>query len=260
MDTKQPTLSYLKELAFAAGEIQQSAFGKKHQINFKGEKDLVTEIDHRSEKMLIERIQQDFPGHSINSEESGALDGDVNACWYIDPLDGTTNYAHNLPFYCVSIAYAEEDQVLLGVVYNPPLDECFYTERGKGAWLNDKKIQVSEAKELVKSLLATGFPRKPGGSVPDNLEYFARFVSHAQTIRRLGSAALDFCYVAAGRLDGYWEVKLAAWDVAAGALIAEEAGALVTDLKGSKNYMKPHYDTVVANPTLHAKMMEVIND
>jgi myo-inositol-1(or 4)-monophosphatase len=254
----KPELITLKQYAKGAAEILRSGFGKEHQVVYKGAIDLVTEIDRRSEDFLLANIQRDFPGHMIFTEESGQHQGSLDHCWYIDPLDGTVNYAHGVPIFSISIAYAENGRVLLGVVYDPMQDECFAAERGKGAWLNDELIQVSEADELVKSLLVTGFPYDIRTAKENNLNYFGYFATHAQAVRRLGSAALDLSYVASGRFDGYWELRLNAWDVAAGALICEEAGGLVTDLEGNKDYLKDPYAMVAANPHVHAQLLEGI--
>jgi myo-inositol-1(or 4)-monophosphatase len=257
----RPVLDQLEIWARNAGAILREGYGKMHQIDFKGEKDIVTEIDHRSEEYVIGEIKRHFPDHTILGEESGELNSGNQECWYVDPLDGTINYAHDLPFFSVSIAYGIGSYILLGVVYDPLRDECFSAERGKGARLNGQHIQVSSTKDLIKSLLVTGFPPKLDGLVMrDNLGHFSKFVLAARSVRRLGSAALDFCYVASGRLDGYWELYLQPWDIAAGALIAEEAGAKVTTLDGGKDYMKPPYESIVANPILHEKIKAMIKN
>lgn len=253
-----PQLITLKQYAKGAAEILRSGFGKKHQVVYKGAIDLVTEVDRRSEDFLLKNIQGDFPGHMIFTEESGQHQGSLDHCWYIDPLDGTVNYAHGVPIFSISIAYAENGKVLLGVVYDPMQDECFSAERGKGAWLNDEPIHVSDSSELVKSLLVTGFPYDIRTTEETNLDYFSYFATHSQAVRRLGSAALDLSYVASGRFDGYWELKLNAWDVAAGTLICEEAGGMVTDLEGGRDYLKDPYAMVAANPRLHPQLVEGI--
>lgn len=256
----QPKLSDLLDLAHQAGNIIAAGFGREHQIGYKGLVDPVTEVDRKSEAFLIQEIQARFPGHRIVAEESGSLDGQQEACWYIDPLDGTVNYAHSLPIFCVSIAYATQGQVALGVVYDPIRDECFSAERGAGAWLNETPIHIAPTRELIRSLLVTGFPYDMWNAPVNNLEYYGRFARRTQGVRRLGSAALDLCYVAAGRLDGYWEMKLNAWDIAAGGLIAAEAGAQVTDLTGLPDYLKPPYSILAANEALHAQMLAVLQE
>lgn len=253
-----PTLFDLETLARGAGEILREGYGKSHNIQQKTTAiDLVTEVDHRSEAYLISTIQNRFPGHRILAEENGETIGQEAHLWYIDPLDGTVNYAHNIPVFCVSIAYARQGQVELAVVYDPLRDECFSAELGRGAFLNGEPISAASAETLQSALLATGFPYDVH-QTHTNLELFSRFVVRAQGIRRLGSAALDCCYVACGRLDGYWELVVAPWDIAAGALIAGEAGALVTDVQGGNHYLMPPCTILTANPTVHAQMLSVI--
>jgi myo-inositol-1(or 4)-monophosphatase len=254
----QPTLEEIKSWARQAGDILRAGLGKEHDIRHKSEVDLVTEMDQRSEDYLVSQIRSRFPDHHILSEESGALDGTIQHRWYIDPLDGTTNYAHALPIFAVSIGYAFQGQMMLGVVYDPSRDECFSAERGRGAWLNEQPITVSQTAELIQALVVTGFAYNLSETARDNLALFNRFAHRAQGVRRLGSATLDLCYVACGRLDGYWEALLGPWDVAASALIAEEAGARITSLNGDAQYMKPPYDMVAANPVLHPQMLAVI--
>ena len=255
---QMPTLADLERLARLAGKILHTGYEKDHQVDYKGLIDLVTEIDHQSEAFLIGEIQRLFPGHGILAEESGSLDGHIEHLWLIDPVDGTVNYAHGIPFFCVSIAYAYKGQVTLGAVYDPMRDELFTAERGCGAWLNGKVLHASKVQDLQKSLLVTGFPYDAWSSPRNNLEYFGRFARLTQGVRRLGSAALDLCYVAAGRLEGYWELTLHSWDVAAGGLIAAEAGALVTNLDGNPDYLSPPCSLLAANAELHARMLEVL--
>jgi len=253
----EPTLSFVESLAKGAGEILSAGYGKRHQIEHKGAIDLVTEIDHQSEAFLLGEIRRHYPGHQVVAEESGALPGKDCCIWYVDPLDGTVNYAHGVPVFSVSLAYQEHGAVRLGAVYDPLRDECFSAELGRGAWLNGVPIHPSETRELGKSLLVTGFPYDIQTSLENNLEYYAHFTLHTQGVRRLGSAALDLCYVAAGRLEGYWETKLNAWDVAAGGLIAEQAGAVVTNLQGDANYLTPPYAVLAANRYIHPLMVDV---
>ena len=180
--------------------------------------------------------------------------------WYVDPLDGTVNYAHNIPIFSVSIAYARNGVMTLGVVYDPMRDELFRAERGQGAWCNGRRLQVSRATELQQSLLVTGFPYDIWSTLRDNLEYYGRFAKRSQGVRRLGSAALDLCYAAAGRFDGYWELSVNPWDVAAGALIAAEAGAAVTNLNGKPDYITPPCSILAAPPAIYTKMLEILNE
>ena len=254
----QPTLDEVIRWAKEAGALLRQGFGQHHDVRYKGLIDPVTEMDRASEALLLERIREAFPHHAIISEESGTLTGHQAHRWYIDPLDGTVNYAHGLPIFAVSVAYFEGDQPCLGVVYDPMRDECFYAERGKGAFLNGQPVRVSTTPDLIHALLVTGFPYDLDGSRPDNLDLFATFTRRTQGVRRLGSAALDLCYVASGRLDGYWELELAPWDLAAGVLIAREAGALITRLNGEPDVLQPPYDVLAANPYLHQQMLALI--
>jgi myo-inositol-1(or 4)-monophosphatase len=254
-----PTLSYLERLARQAGDILRLGYEHEHQVDYKGVIDIVTEVDHQSEAFLLGEIQRTFPGHRIVSEEIGLVPGRDGDQWYVDPLDGTVNYAHGIPFFTVSIAYAHNGTMRLGVVYDPMRDELFSAERGKGASLNGRRLQVSKVTELQRSLLVTGFPYNAWSSPRNNLEYFGRFARMTQGVRRLGSAALDLCYVAAGRFDGYWELTLSPWDVAAGGLVAEEAGARVTNLDGDPNYLSPPCSLLAASPAMHAKMLAVLH-
>jgi myo-inositol-1(or 4)-monophosphatase len=254
-----PTLQDLENLARAAGEILRASFGQHHlSIAHKGVIDLVTEADHRSEAYLLGEIQRRFPGHKIVAEESGETSGADGQVWYIDPLDGTVNYAHGLPIFSVSIAFAEAGKMRLGVVYDPIRDECFSAEDGQRAWLNGQPLRVAEAQSLDQGLLVTGFPYDIRTNPENNLENYTRFALRSQGVRRLGSAALDLCYVAAGRFDGFWEIRLNAWDVAAGGLIAEQAGARVTNLAGGADYITPPQSVLAANPRLHAQMLTLL--
>jgi len=253
-----PTLFELKSWALQAGEILRAGVGQEHFIHHKGTVNLVTEMDQRSEEFLIKEIRSHYPDHRIVTEESGLLEGLDTHCWYIDPLDGTTNYAHGLPIFCVSIGYAEHGQLKLGVVYDPMQDEIFCAEAGGGAWLDDQPLHVSEISELLQSLLVTGFPYDLLDTPQNNLENFTRLSRLSQGVRRLGSAAIDLCYVAAGRLDGYWEVRLSPWDLAAGALIVREAGGVVTSLTGSPDLLQPPYSIVAGNPHLQPELLKLL--
>lgn len=252
----QPTLSYIETLARKAGAILHDGYNTEHQVAYKGVIDLVTEIDHQSEEFLLGEVQKDFPNHHIFSEESGVIEGNDDHIWYIDPLDGTVNYAHHIPIFCVSIAYALNGVLTLGVVYDPMRDEMFLAERGKGATLNGKPLRVSSATELQKSLLVTGFPYDAWNTEQDNFSNFIKFGKLSQGVRRLGSAALDLCYVAAGRFDGFWELALKPWDVAAGGLICEEAGAKTTNVQGAADFISPPQSIVAAAPGIHERMLK----
>jgi len=253
-----PTLFELKSWALQAGEILRSGVGENHRIHHKGTVNLVTEMDQRSEDFLVKEIRGHYPDHKIITEESGLLEGLDSHCWYLDPLDGTTNYAHNLPIFCVSIGYAEHGQLKLGVVYDPMQDEMFSAELGGGAWLDDIPLQVSGISELLQTLLATGFPYDLLDTPQNNLANFTRLSRLSQGVRRMGSAAIDLCYVAAGRLDGYWEIRLSPWDLAAGALIVREAGGIVTTLAGSPDLLDPPYSIVAGNPHIQPQLLKLI--
>jgi len=254
----QPNLDFVKNIAIQAGEILKNFAREDLNVEHKGRRDLVTQADHESERYLVEAIRKSFPEHAIVAEESGAWAGSADHQWFIDPLDGTLNYAHGVPIYSVSIGYAYRGEMALGVVYDPTRQELFSAERGRGASLNGVPIQVSNFTELVDCMLVTGFPNEVNDPPDDNVANFFRFNRAAQTVRRLGSAALDVVYVAAGRLDGFWEVSIWQWDIAAGGLIVQEAGGLVTDVYGSPDYLKPPPSIVCANPVIQPKMLDVL--
>jgi len=255
----QPTLSYLENLARQAGAILRAGYDTEHQVDYKGVIDLVTEVDHQSERFLLGEVQKDFPEHHIFSEETGIIQGSDDHIWYIDPLDGTVNYAHHIPIFCVSIGYASRGTLSLGAVYDPMRDEMFLAERGQGATLNGKALRVSSTTELQKSLLVTGFPYDAWNTPQDNFANFVKFGKLSQGVRRLGSAALDLCYVAAGRFDGFWEMALNPWDVAAGGLISKEAGARVTNVKGEGDFISLPQSVIASTPGIHARMLDELN-
>jgi len=251
----------IKETAVSAalkgGEILLKNRGKIKRVGYKGKVNLVTEVDFRSEKAILRILKNKFPDFGILTEESEPEKKDSHYKWVIDPLDGTTNYAHDFPSYCVSIALERKGEIILGVIYNPLLNELFVAEKNKGAFLNRKRIRVSKTKELSKSLLATGFPYDIRESEIDNLDHFANFAKKAQAIRRAGSAALDLCYLAVGRFDGFWELKLSPWDTAAASLLVKEAGGKVTDFRGGKFsiYKK---EILATNGKIHSEMLEIL--
>lgn len=256
-----PMLPNVEEViawAREAGNLLLEGLGRAHEIRYKGVTDPVTEMDRASEALLIQRIRSAFPNHTLITEESGTL-GEENAqCWYIDPLDGTVNYAHGLPIFAVSVAYVEAGVPQVGVVFDPTRDECFYAVRGQGAYLNGQPLRPTETADLIHSLLVTGFPYDMSGREPDNLDLYAHFARRTQGVRRLGSAALDLCYVAAGRLDGYWEMGVAPWDIAAAMVIAEEAGVVVTRLTGEPDPLRPPCNLLAANPRLYPSLLAEI--
>jgi myo-inositol-1(or 4)-monophosphatase len=228
------------DAAQKAGKVLKEGFGTDYTISSKSQiHDLVTEYDHKSEAIIIETIRSSFPDHQILTEESGhhASDGDIT--WIIDPLDGTVNYAHGIPFFCVSIAAIQGSDILCGVIYSPMTEELFSAEMGKGAFLNGHSYKVTQQTSLLHSFLVTGFPYSVKENPLHCIEHFAHIVGMGIPIRRLGSAALDLAYVAVGRFDGFWEVALQPWDMAAGALLVKEAGGIVIDYSGNDlNVMK----------------------
>ncbi len=242
-----------------AGRVLAAAFGRASlEVMRKGEIDLVTEADLAAERLIIERIQSYYPRHDILAEESSAKAERRGSeyRWIVDPLDGTTNYAHGYPCFCVSIALERAGEIITGVIYDPMRDEMFAAERGAGATLNARSIRVSETDDLSRALLCTGFPydvRERG----DFARHFTSFIHHAQGVRRDGSAALDLAYVAAGRFDGFWEEGLRAWDVAAGKILIEEAGGLVTHYDGRPfDVFTP--PLLASNGLVHKQMMGVL--
>jgi myo-inositol-1(or 4)-monophosphatase len=241
--------------AKAAGEVLRREFGRNQNVRYKGEVDLVTEADEKAEQTIKEVLQEAFPTYEILTEESGRLEGEGDACWIVDPLDGTTNYAHELPIFASSIALEREGEVVLGVVHDPMAEETYIAKRREGATLNDQTIQVSGTDELIRALLATGFPynRQDMQTV---LDLFGHFAVLSQGMRRLGSAALDLCYVAAGRLDGYYERGVWPWDIAAGTLILEEAGGKVTNYQGRRLDLGGR-EIVASNGPLHPSLISV---
>jgi myo-inositol-1(or 4)-monophosphatase len=252
----EPTLSEIEHLAREAGAILRAGYNKEHQVNYKGVIDLVTEVDHQSEAFLLGEVKRNYADHHIFAEESGIIIGSDQHIWYIDPLDGTVNYAHHIPIFCVSIGYASQGVLQLGAVYDPMRDELFSAERGKGASLNGEALHVSSASELQKSLLVTGFPYNAWNTEQDNFANFVHFAKLTQGVRRLGSAALDLCYVAAGRFDGFWELSLNPWDVAAGGLICLEAGARITNVSGQPDFLSSPQSVVASTPGIHERMLQ----
>ncbi len=227
------------------------------KVEVKALNDFVSEVDRQAEGLIIEELLKAFPRHGILAEESGVIDGQEEYRWIIDPLDGTTNYLHGFPHYAVSIACEHEGRLTHAAIYDPFKQELFAASRGDGATLNNRRIRVSGLKTAQGALLATGFPFRHPEQLDDFLKTFSAFFSKASDVRRAGSAALDLAYVAAGRLDGYWESDLEAWDIAAGALIVREAGGLVTDFKGDTNYLD-NGQVVAANPRLIGDMLRTL--
>jgi len=252
-------LEFAKRLAREAGQIQREHYEGDFEIRTKSTGiDLVTDVDQACERLIIDAIQTERRGDAILAEEGGGTD-DPNAewRWVIDPLDGTTNYAHGYPRFCVSIGIERRGVATLGVVYDPLLDELFSAQRGRGATLNDRPLRVSAEARLDHAMLATGFAYDVHSSLEDNLDHFTAFVKTVQAIRRDGSAALNLCYVAAGRFDAFWELKLHPWDVAAGLLIVEEAGGRASDFSGRQSETTDR-EIVASNGPLHDAMLKIL--
>ncbi|OUR74354.1 inositol monophosphatase [Methylophaga sp. 41_12_T18] len=226
------------------------------EVTTKGRNDFVSDVDRLAENEIISVIKKAYPDHAILAEESGRS-GDNDTVWIIDPLDGTTNFLHGFPHYCVSIAVMVRGKIEHGVIYDPLREELFTASRGDGAQLNDRRLRVAKRKELTDGLLATGFPFRNPQHLPAFLATFNSLFTQVADVRRTGSAALDLAYVAAGRLDGYWEIGLKKWDLAAGVLLIEEAGGVVSDFVGGDNYINSG-NVVVANLNLHKKMIDSI--
>ncbi len=249
------------EMARAAGAILREGYGRAHAPERKGRIDLVTEYDRRSERLVLDELARRFPGQAVLAEESGAHAGAAGAApearWVVDPLDGTTNFAHNYPFFCVSIAAEWGGRLVAGAVYDPVRDEMFSAAAGHGATLNDAPLRVSDVAGVEDALLVTGFPYDVREHPERSLPAFEAFLVRAQAIRRDGSAALNLAYVACGRFDGFWEGHLSPWDMAAGTLLVREAGGAVTDFAGGP-FRLDGRQILAANATLHAAMRDVI--
>jgi len=252
-------LEFAINCALESGKIQADNFQKNFAIHHKGEINLVTDVDFACQSKIIELIEKQFSHDDIISEEkANAFDGTKNR-WIIDPLDGATNYAHGYPFFCTSIAYEEKGVITLGVVYNPIFNELFFARKGQGAYLNKHRIQVSGVKELKQSLLSTGFPYDLATRKRNNIDHFVRFLFHSQAIRRDGSAALNLSYVACGRFDGFWELSLNSWDMAAGYLMVTEAGGTVTPFNGG-SFSIYGEEIVASNGLIHESMLNVLKE
>ena len=257
-DEKKAYLEAAIEAAIKAGkEALEGLDNRERKVEYKGEIDLVTEMDLQAEELIKKILISKFPDIAIFAEESGLSGSSSELRWIIDPIDGTTSYSHGIPHFAVSIALERSGILEVGVVYNPPLNECFSAIKGEGACLNGNRIRVSDTRQLKRSLLATGFPYDRASSRDNNVAQFNAFLIKAQGIRRFGSAALDLCYTAAGRFDGYWEMKLKPWDTAAGILILTEAGGKVTDYKGGEYSI---YDAKLlsSNGHIHDQMIDIL--
>ncbi|MEP6674596.1 MAG: inositol monophosphatase family protein [Ferruginibacter sp.] len=249
----------LKAVEAGAAQLQHFFNGEFEITNKEGINNPVTEADHASEKVIFETIRENFPGHFILSEETGEIVMDSEYKWIIDPIDGTINFSRGIPICCVSIAIEKAGEMIMGAVYNPLMNEMFFAQKGFGASLNDKKIAVSNTADVIKSCLVTGFPYTYLDEPNGPLQVFEKLIRKGVPVRRLGSAAIDLCWVAAGRFDGFYEHKLQAWDSAAGFLIVEEAGGKVTDFKG--DHYSPYQPHLVAtNGKIHQELLDVINN
>lgn len=253
--------SYLEigaEIAREAGALLATYFERRIGFELKGEYDLVTEADRASEALVIERLRSHFPAHSIVAEEGGGHQGSSEFCWYVDPLDGTTNFAHGFPMYNFTMALEQSGELIAGVVFDPTHNEMFSSERGSGAYLNNRRIRVSKVARVADSLVATGFPsRKRHLNINVHFYYQLAMLTHG--VRRAGSAALDLAYVAAGRLDGFWEFGLNPWDMAAGILLVREAGGKCSDMHGGVVDLRgPHL--VAVNGTIHEEILGVFGE
>lgn len=250
-------LNFAVRVARDAGRLLRDRVGTSIDIDHKGSINLVTDVDLASEKLIREVISTYYPRHEILAEEGGLAESNSEYRWIVDPLDGTTNYAHGYPIFCVSIALEHRGEVVIGVVYDPMREEMFTAERGAGAALNNRAIRVSKTDDLMESLLSSGFPYDIRTSKLTNLDHWANFAMNAQALRRDGAAALDLCNIACGRFDGFWELNLSPWDTAAGVLIVTEAGGRVTDFSGGtfSNY-KP--EVLASNGLIHDRMIEVL--
>jgi myo-inositol-1(or 4)-monophosphatase len=249
---------FARDLAREVGQLLRSGFGKAEHIRTKGSHvDLVTEFDLQAEELILDRIRQEYPDATILSEESGKS-GDQSDLWIIDPLDGTTNFAHSVPIFSVSIAYLSQGSPELGVVYAPMLEEFFTAIAGHGAWLNDEPLSVSKTQKLDESLLVTGFPYDIRSRPDNNLDHYATFALRSRAVRRLGSAAIDLCYVAAGRFDAYWELETHPWDCAAGGLLVKEAGGKMTRVDGQDVDFTQSTSLVASNGRLHPQILSLL--
>jgi len=242
-----------------AGRLQMVHYGRRHKIKYKSEIDPVTEVDRLCEETIVRMISDAFPDHDILSEETPFKEKGSSWKWIIDPIDGTSNYIHEYPSFCVSIGLEAEGEVVLGVVYNPLLDELFHAEKGEGAFFNGDRMIVSHTAELDGSFLCTGFPYDVRERADFYLKYFKAFIVHSFALRRPGSGVLDLCYVAAGRFDGFWEMRLHPWDVAAASLMVTEAGGEVTDFRG-RPFSIYAGEILATNGLIHGQMLQVMEE
>jgi myo-inositol-1(or 4)-monophosphatase len=253
MNFNENYLPRMSEIAREAGALLMRHFRERVLIEYKGDADLVTIADRQSEALIRERIQAHWPSHDIMGEEQGLADTGSEYRWYVDPLDGTTNFAHGFPVFCVSMALDHKGERVAGVVYDPTRDEMFASQKGSGATLNGKPVHVSKTARLAESLVATGFPSHKRHKNP-NIFFYHQLTLRSHGVRRAGSAALDLCYVACGRFDGFWEFNLNPWDTAAGVLMVQEAGGRISDFKGG-NFQLSSRETLASNGLIQEEMI-----
>ena len=253
-DIRQTAIGIARE----AGALLLPYYRRRVKVEYKGEVDIVTEADRASERLILDKLRDYFPDHAVMAEESGGHAGHSVYRWYIDPLDGTTNFAHSFPMFCVSMGLERDGEMILGVIFDPLREELFSAEKGSGAKLNDQRIHVSSVSHLEESLVATGFPsNKRHKSI--NIHFYHQISMRSHGVRRAGSAALDLAYVAAGRLDCFWEFNLNPWDMAAGRLIIQEAGGCVTDMKGQPHLLNSA-SIAASNRLLHPQLIEAFQE
>lgn len=251
-------LSIAVEIAREAGAVLNERFERPHEIVYKRPQDIVTEADRRSEALITSRLRERFPAHDIVAEEGGGRFSNAEYCWYVDPLDGTTNFAHGFPMFCVSLGLALRDEVVAGVIFDPLRNDLYTAERGNGAFCNGTRLRVSAIEDLREGLVATGFPPYSADH-ERNLQYYFRFTELSHGVRRAGSAALDLCMVASGKLDGFWELQLNPWDKAAGILMVTEAGGRVTDMAGEP-FKLLQGEVFASNGLIHEAMIQVFSE
>jgi len=254
----QAILNVAINAAIQAGKLINQYVDRLDCINIqqKTHNDFVSEVDRQAEEIIIQDIQKFFPDHAIEAEESG-LQGKNEYCWIIDPLDGTANFIHGIPQFAVSIAVKHKDTLVAGVVYDPSSHELFTALKGKGARLNNRRLRISQTNQLSKALIGTGFPFRHPDRIDHYIEIFKDMMINSSGIRRAGAAALDLAYVAAGRLDGFWEDGLNSWDIAAGALLIEEAGGMISDFSGEQHFLQ-NGNLVTGNAKIHKQLLDII--
>ena len=250
-----PDLDATVDIALAAGSLLRHYFERKVAFEFKADFDLVTEADKASEQLVVERLRARFPGHGIVAEEGGGNPAESEFCWYVDPLDGTSNFAHGYPVWCVTLAAEKAGELVVAVTFDPMRNELFTATKGGGAYLNGQRMRVSKTRELANALMVTGFPNHNRGANP-NIHFYHQLAMSTHGVRRAGSAALDMASVAAGRLDAFWEIGLNPWDIAAGKLLVAEAGGVCTDMKGGPHHHVGAAHLLADNGLLHEETTE----